>query len=457
MSKAIVFLGPTLSLDEARGLVKAEFLPPVSQGDIVTLLEEPPEVIGIIDGYFERIPAVWHKEILLALSLGVRVLGASSMGALRAAELHPFGMVGVGEIFARYRDGLLVDDDAVAIQHGPAEAGYQALSEALVNLQASLESARETALLSKRGYEALAAAAKKRPYWERSYETLLADGHALGVPAGELDAFAEMPKIDQKALDARAMLRRMKEPPGEAPKITPHRTMKLESLIDRDRCLWRGEGVRITVDTLINSLRLTGRSYLELRKRAQAIQKRLARLDREPVADQAASQAFRAHLGVMSGAELARWRTANGLSEAAYREHVGLWQALRATPPVDPAPDDEETLALCNDDLILQLRLENSYQAHLARAVAIEQCYAQAKPGEAQRLGDEALYRLYRDDFALDRELSFSACGKALGFSDAPSFAFWLTKFHLYCLTKTDSEIKGVSSKLQLSENDAPV
>ena len=38
--------------------------------------------IGIIDGHFGNVPSVWHKEILFALSKGVEVSGAASMGAL---------------------------------------------------------------------------------------------------------------------------------------------------------------------------------------------------------------------------------------------------------------------------------------------------------------------------------------------------------------------------------------
>ena len=43
----------------------------------------------IIDGSFQSQPAVRHKEILWALSRGIPVIGAASMGALRAAELYP--------------------------------------------------------------------------------------------------------------------------------------------------------------------------------------------------------------------------------------------------------------------------------------------------------------------------------------------------------------------------------
>ena len=84
---AYVFLGPSLPLDQARAILDAIYLPPVQQGDLLRLLELKPRYVGIIDGYFETVPAVWHKEILLAMSQGVHVFGAASMGALRAAEL----------------------------------------------------------------------------------------------------------------------------------------------------------------------------------------------------------------------------------------------------------------------------------------------------------------------------------------------------------------------------------
>ena len=58
--------------------------------------------IGIVDGYFEGVLSVWHKEILWAMAEGIHVFGSASMGALRAAELHPFGMHGTGRIFEAF-------------------------------------------------------------------------------------------------------------------------------------------------------------------------------------------------------------------------------------------------------------------------------------------------------------------------------------------------------------------
>src|SRR4051794_12155361 len=119
-----VFTGPTLSPEAARAELDAAYLPPVSQGDVYRVALQRPWAIGIIDGYFERVPAVWHKEILWAMSRGIHVFGSASMGALRAAELAPFGMVGIGEIFEAYQSGTLEDDDEVAVAHGYAETGY---------------------------------------------------------------------------------------------------------------------------------------------------------------------------------------------------------------------------------------------------------------------------------------------------------------------------------------------
>jgi hypothetical protein len=130
----VVFTGPTLPPAEAAQELDALYMPPVSEGDVYRAALESPRAIGIIDGYFENVPAVWHKEILYALSRGIRVFGSASMGALRAAELAQFGMEGVGATFEAFRDGRLEDDDEVAVIHGPAELGYPMLSEAMVNV-----------------------------------------------------------------------------------------------------------------------------------------------------------------------------------------------------------------------------------------------------------------------------------------------------------------------------------
>ncbi|WP_438008248.1 TfuA-like protein [Sorangium sp. So ce321] len=120
-----LFLGPTL----AAAVLDAVILPPAAHGDVYRAAQRGATVIGIVDGYFEVVPAVWHKEILWAMREGVHVLGSASMGALRAVELAPFGMEGVGAVFEAYQRAELEDDDEVAVAHAPAAYGYRPLCE----------------------------------------------------------------------------------------------------------------------------------------------------------------------------------------------------------------------------------------------------------------------------------------------------------------------------------------
>ena len=81
-----VMAGPTIGRDDIYDTMGEDggevvLLPPASQGDVYAATRFRPWAIGIVDGYFERVPAVWHKEILWAMSQGVRVYGAASMGA----------------------------------------------------------------------------------------------------------------------------------------------------------------------------------------------------------------------------------------------------------------------------------------------------------------------------------------------------------------------------------------
>ena len=90
--RAVIFAGPSLPPRLRPADPAVEWRPPVRQGDLYRVALEQPAAIGVIDGYFEAVPTVWHKEILWAMSRGIHVFGAASIGALRAAELDAFGM-----------------------------------------------------------------------------------------------------------------------------------------------------------------------------------------------------------------------------------------------------------------------------------------------------------------------------------------------------------------------------
>src|SRR5258708_39401141 len=141
------------------------FLPPAEQGDVYNVVtSSEPAAIGLIDGRFHDVPAVWHKEILWALHLGVRVYGAASMGALRAVELHPYGMRGTGWIFESFLDGTFEDDDEVAVSHGDQEVNFAPGSDAMVNIRRTLGLAHEAGVVSELVRDALVAIAKRMDY-----------------------------------------------------------------------------------------------------------------------------------------------------------------------------------------------------------------------------------------------------------------------------------------------------
>lgn len=205
-----VFLGPTLSAEDARNELDAIYLPPAGQGDVYRAAREQPFAIGLIDGYFEQVPSVWHKEILWALSNGIHVLGAASMGALRAAELEIFGMRGVGQIFVDFHRGILQDDDEVAVSHADSTLGFRSLSEAMVNIRATLAAAERQGILPRAVSEQLLMLAKRTFYPERSFPGLVTSAHRAGVDEAHLQAFQRFVashRVDQKKEDAAEMLR----------------------------------------------------------------------------------------------------------------------------------------------------------------------------------------------------------------------------------------------------------
>lgn len=229
----IVFVGPTLPAAEVTRLLPgATLAPPVGFGDVLRLARARarPRRIAIVDGYFERMAAVWHKEIVYALERGIEVWGAASMGALRAAELRDVGMIGVGTVYRRFARGELYADDEVAVAHLPAEHGYRPVSDALVNLREGIAGAPGLTAATR---ATLLELARARFYRERTWTTLLADARAAGLPARQLARLVAFPKPDRKAADARLLLRRLARTAPRTPRaIRTPRTWAFGRLLE---------------------------------------------------------------------------------------------------------------------------------------------------------------------------------------------------------------------------------
>lgn len=207
--RVTVFVGPSLGRDRPTSPgIDVDYRAPASQGDFIAAAVELPKAMVLIDGYFEHVPAVHHKEILWALDQGIHVYGASSIGALRAAELSRFGMIGVGKIYQSFESGELERDDEVALVHGPAELHYKPLSEPLVNIRSTLSFAIDARVIDEHFAESLINRAKAVFYPERTFGRLLSelDSQADLVQAERLASWLPSGRRDQKRMDALACI-----------------------------------------------------------------------------------------------------------------------------------------------------------------------------------------------------------------------------------------------------------
>jgi len=117
------------------------------------------------------------------LDAGARVLGASSMGALRASELDVYGMEGVGLIYQAYKKGMLVSDDEVALTFDPFT--FEPHSEPLVNIRFNLEQAWQKGAIGTVGKDRLLRCAQALYFPERSYEMMMERARDFGGRGGD--------------------------------------------------------------------------------------------------------------------------------------------------------------------------------------------------------------------------------------------------------------------------------
>ncbi len=206
----VVFLGPSLPVPEAAGILDARYLPPAKRGDIPAAVREGAKIVCLIDGVFFQECSVGHREILDAIGKGVRVIGASSMGALRASELDTLGMEGVGEVYRWYRDGTVTSDDEVALIFDP-ESGY-ALSVPLVNIRYILGLALADGLIDNDTCRALLEMARSLYFPDRTWDELktLAYQRLDHEKVDKFMSFAETAP-DLKRNDAIAALHRARD------------------------------------------------------------------------------------------------------------------------------------------------------------------------------------------------------------------------------------------------------
>ena len=213
MTKVIIYAGLSIPFDEAREILDSSqdieviYKRPIQRGDLSLALKENPDIIGIIDGVFHQNSAVGHKEILAVINSGVKVFGASSMGALRASELDTLGMTGIGYVYNQYTSGKVESDDDVAVMLDSET--LQALSEPLINMKYVFENAVSENIITEKEKDDLLSVAKKTYYPKRNYAQTLSESDLDNNKKDELINFIRESK-DIKKEDAKDLLKHIK-------------------------------------------------------------------------------------------------------------------------------------------------------------------------------------------------------------------------------------------------------
>lgn len=203
------FAGPSLSPASSALLTSTpgvHLRPPVRRGDLPALVQTsgPRPVVVLVDGEFFQSMAVTPREVLDLLSTGARVAGAASMGALRAAELAPYGMVGIGRVVALYRSRAIWADDEVALAVEPE--CQRALTVSLVSVRCALEQLVTEGEVPMGGAVETLAFVRSLHFTQRTLRTITIAGPDRTVGAA-LSRHLSEPLNDVKSVDTLAAAR----------------------------------------------------------------------------------------------------------------------------------------------------------------------------------------------------------------------------------------------------------
>ena len=174
MNKPIVYLGPTLRREEAVKILDADYRDPAKKGDFLMLSQDSDEkkYVGFIDGVFlHDYPPPPIEVYHLATRKNIELLGASSLGALRAVELEKFGMKGIGKIFQLYKNGIIDADDEVAVTFVRGSNVLQ--SEAMIDIRFNLFLAYKKGIITNDTKKRFVKIAKGIYFPFRNYEDII--------------------------------------------------------------------------------------------------------------------------------------------------------------------------------------------------------------------------------------------------------------------------------------------
>lgn len=167
----VIFVGPSMSVEKARTIFPlADFRSPARKGDFQRLGKEGVQFVGFIDGVFLQDYPPTPIEVYTLLQSNVTLVGAASLGALRAVELEKFGMIGIGKVFELYKKGIVDSDDEVAVTFSEQDCRLQ--SEALIDIRYTLYHACKSRVIDENTKKTLVKIAKSIYFPHRTYEEI---------------------------------------------------------------------------------------------------------------------------------------------------------------------------------------------------------------------------------------------------------------------------------------------
>jgi hypothetical protein len=193
----VVYVGPSISPSAAAELLPGALIrPPIARGDLYRDREAGGAVFVMIDGVFTQDFAVSPREVVDVARDGALIIGASSMGALRASECWPVGVRGVGLVYRAFRMGVLTSDGEVAVGTDQ-DSAFRAVSVALVNVRHAVPRAVRRGLLDRPAGRRMIDAAQRMFYSERQWRPLLREA-GVADASGEILRFFSGQNLKQR-------------------------------------------------------------------------------------------------------------------------------------------------------------------------------------------------------------------------------------------------------------------
>jgi hypothetical protein len=174
LNEPVIFLGPSLSRQKAKNILEADYRPPAKKGDLLRLADLTKDIamVGLVDGFFlQDYPPTPIEVYQLATKKNILLVGAASLGALRAVELEKFGMIGIGKIFELYKTGKIDGDDEVAVTF--EEGRHTLQSEAMIDIRFNLFIARRKGIIDENTKRQITKVAKNVYFPFRNYADIL--------------------------------------------------------------------------------------------------------------------------------------------------------------------------------------------------------------------------------------------------------------------------------------------